>query len=144
MSAHTGTDGASRLESLEPLVGDWDLGDDTSGTVTYAWLPGKQFLVQHFDLVLQDHRVTGLEVIGHLRPYGQEATPEIWSRAYDDAGNTLDYVYELEGRTLTIWAGGPGSPAFYRGTFSPDGRSSTGAWTYPGGGYRSSMTRRDG
>ncbi|GAA3578190.1 hypothetical protein GCM10022197_39470 [Microlunatus spumicola] len=144
MSEHDSTDGTSRLESLEPLVGDWDLGEDTTGTVTYAWLPGKHFLVQHFDLVLHDHRVTGLEVIGHLRPYGQGPTPEIWSRAYDDAGNTLDYVYELEGRTLTIWAGGPGSPAFYRGTFAPDGRSGTGAWTYPGGGYRSSMTRRDG
>jgi hypothetical protein len=37
--------------------------------------------------------------------------------------------------------GGKDSPAFYRGEFSPDGRTNTGTWTYPGGGYRSSMTR---
>lgn len=45
--------------------------------------------------------------------------------------------------TLTIWAGAKGSPAFYRGEFSPDGRSNTGTWAYPDGGYQSSMTRKD-
>jgi hypothetical protein len=51
-------------------------------------------------------------------------------------------VYELEGDTLTIWAGEQGSPAYYRGTFSADGNSCAGAWVYPrGGGYESTMTR---
>lgn len=103
MSEHSSTTpGPSGLETLEPLVGDWVLGEDTAGTVSYAWLPGRQFLVQHFDLVLHRHRVLGLEVIGHHRPFGEEPTPEIWSRAYDDSGNALDYVYELDGGTLTI------------------------------------------
>ena len=63
-------------------------------------------------------------------------------RFYDSTGNTLDYVYELDGDTLTIWGGAKGSPAYYRGTFSPDGTAVTGEWTYPGGGgYRSTMTR---
>jgi hypothetical protein len=53
----------------------------------------------------------------------------------------LDYVYELDGDTLTIWGGEKGSPAYYRGTFSEDGNSATGAWVYPGGGYESTMTR---
>jgi hypothetical protein len=57
-------------------------------------------------------------------------------------GNTLDYVYELEGDTLTIWGGEKGSPAYFRGTFSADGNSCAGAWVYPGGGgYESTMTR---
>jgi hypothetical protein len=64
------------------------------------------------------------------------------SRFYDSAGNTLDYVYELAGDKLTIWAGAKGSPAFYAGEFSTDGATLTGEWTYPGGGgYASTMTR---
>jgi hypothetical protein len=64
------------------------------------------------------------------------------ARAYDSVGNTLDYVYEMDGDTLTIWGGERGSPAFFRCTFSKDGNKSTGEWVYPGGGgYKSTMTR---
>ena len=57
-------------------------------------------------------------------------------------GNTLDYVYELDGETLMIWSGGKGSPASYRATFSDDGNTLAGNWVYPGGGgYESTMTR---
>jgi hypothetical protein len=51
-------------------------------------------------------------------------------------------MYELEGDTLTIWAGEKGSPAYYKGTFSDDGDTVVGDWVYPGsGGYESTMTR---
>ena len=134
----------NELHSLDRLVGTWRLSEDTSGTVTYEWLEGGHFLVQHVDLTLHGHAVKALEVIGHLKPFGEEPSPEISSRAYDSEGNTLDYVYELEGRTLTIWAGGRGSPAYFRGEFSADDRTNVGAWVYPdGGGYRSTMTRED-
>jgi hypothetical protein len=86
-------------------------------------------------------RVRGIEVIGHLRPFGEGPSAEIKSRFYDSMGNTLDYVYELEGDTLTIWGGELGSPAFSRGTFSDDGTKCTGAWHYPGGGYEWTMTK---
>jgi hypothetical protein len=57
-------------------------------------------------------------------------------------GNTLDYVYELEGDTLTIWGGEKGSPAYFKGKFSDDGDTQSGEWVYPGGGgYESTMTR---
>jgi hypothetical protein len=128
------------LRSLNRLVGTWTLGEDTTGTITYEWLPGGHFLIQRFELTLHGHVVSGLEVVGHLKPFGEDPTAEIWPRAYD---NTLDYVYELDENTLTIWAGGKNSTAFYRGEFSPDGRINIGAWTYPGGGYRSSMTRTE-
>ncbi len=65
------------------------------------------------------------------------------SRFYDSMGNTLDYVYELDGDLLTIWAGAKDSPAYFRGSFSDDGHVLDGAWVYPGeGGYASTMTRR--
>lgn len=132
------------LRSLDCLVGTWRLAEETSGTVTYEWMDGGHFLLQHVDMTLHGHAVKCLEVIGHLRPFGEEPSPDIHSRVYDTQGNTLDYVYEVEGRTLTIWAGAKGSPAFFRSEFSADGRTNVGAWVYPdGGGYRTTMTRED-
>ena len=85
-------------------------------------------------------RVRGIEVIGHLRPFGEGPSAEIKSRFYDSMGNTLDYVYELEGDALKIWAGEKGSPAYYEGNFGGDTLS--GEWVYPGGGgYASTATR---
>ena len=88
--------------------------------------------------------VSGLEVIGHDHPYGREPSPEVRSRFYSDTGDTLDYVYELQGDVLVIWSGEVDSPAYFRGTFDETGDVITGAWTYPGGvGDTAVMTRLD-
>jgi hypothetical protein len=57
------------------------------------------------------------------------------------AGDTFDYVYELEVDTLTIWATERDYPAYYRGTFGGDSDTLTGAWPYPEGGYEATSTR---
>jgi hypothetical protein len=100
------------------------------------------FLVQRVDLEQYGLRIKGFEIIGHEQPFGAEPSEDIKSRFYDSMGNTLAYVYELDGNTLTIWGGQKGSPAYYKGTFSDDGNSCAGAWVYPGGGgYHLTMTR---
>lgn len=142
-STNTPTGPAADLRTLDRLVGTWRLGADTAGTITFEWINDGHFLRQRFDITLHGHRVTGFEIIGHWRPFGQEPDSTIRSRTYDADGNTFDYVYDLDGDTLTIWAEEQGNPAFYRGTFSPDGRVNSGRWTYPGGGYDSTMTRQD-
>ena len=77
-----------------------------------------------------------------LRPFGEEPSSDIKSRFYSSTGDTLDYVYELKGNTFMIWGEEKGSPAFFKGTFSSDGNTCTGAWVFPGGGgYESTMTR---
>jgi hypothetical protein len=134
------------LRSLDRLVGTWAVSDPSghnaiSGTVTYEWMEGGFFLLQHVHLDRGDHQTKGLEIIGHEQPFGAPPSPDIKSRYYDNLGSTFDYVYELTGDTLTIWGGTKNSPAYYRGTFSADGNTNTGAWVYPGGGYASSMTR---
>jgi len=130
------------VRALDRLVGTWAVTGGAEGTVRYEWMPGGFFLLQHVELTQFGQAITGLEVIGNLRPFGEPAATDVVSRFYDSTGNTLDYVYELTGDKLTIWGGAKGGPAYYEGTFSADGTTVTGAWVYPGGGgYASAMTR---
>jgi hypothetical protein len=136
------TQPSDAVKALDRLVGTWAVTGGAEGTVRYEWMAGGFFLLQHVSLGHDGRRATGMEVIGNLRPFGEPAGTDVVSRFYDDAGNTFDYVYELDGDKLMIWAGAKGSPAYYEGTFSADGDTVTGGWTFPGGGgYASTMTR---
>jgi hypothetical protein len=61
-------------------------------------------MLQRVDLEHHGRPIKGIEIIGHLRPFGQEPSGDIWSRYYDSLGDTLDYVYEVDGETRTIGA----------------------------------------
>ncbi|WP_199041940.1 hypothetical protein [Glycomyces salinus] len=132
---------SSELRSLDRLVGTWSVTGGATGNVRYEWMEGGHFLIQHVELTQYGESVKGLEAIGHLRPFGEPAGEDVVSRFYNSHGNTLDYLYELEGDTLTIWAGAEGSPAYFRGGFNADGTVLDGEWVYPGGGYASTMQR---
>ena len=131
------------LKGLDRLVGTWKQTGGVEGEITYEWMEGGFFLMQRVDLTRYGHKITGIEIIGHLQPFGEEPSKDIKSRFYSfQDGMTLDYVYEVDGDTLTIWGGEKGSPAYYRGRFSDDGDTLTGGWFYPGGGgYESVATR---
>lgn len=132
------------LAPLDRLVGSWHVSGGARGTVTYEWLEGRFFLVQHVDLEQFGERTSGVEIIGHNHDFGTEPDPDIRSCFYDNHGNTFRYVYELDGDALTIWAGDRNSPAYYQGRFSDDGNTIAGDWVYPdGGGYSSTMTRTE-
>jgi len=106
------------IRALDRLTGTWKITGGAQGTVTYEWMEGGFFLLQHVDLEHHGQRNKGIEVIGHLKPFGEPPSEEIRSRFYGNMGDTLDYVYELEDNTLT------------------------GEWVYPGGGgYESTATR---
>ena len=105
-------------------------------------MEGGHFLLQHLELEQDGEPIRGLEVIGHLRPYGEAPSADVHSRYYDSAGATLDYVYQLDGDTLHIWMGERGAPARFSGTFADGDTVMVGAWEYPGGGgYESTMRR---
>jgi hypothetical protein len=130
------------LEGLNKLVGIWNVSGGRPRAGHLPVMEGGFFLIQHVDLQQDGMRHKGIEIIGHERAFGAPPSHDIRSRYYDNLGDTLDYVYEVEGDTLTIWGGERGSPAYYRGRFSADGDSCAGAWVYPGGGgYQSTMTR---
>jgi hypothetical protein len=131
------------LQRLDRLVGTWKVTGGTQGEVRYEWMPGRFFLIQHVTMTATDgDQIHGMEVIGRLRSFDGSVSEDIRSRYYGSDGSTFDYVYEMDGDTLTIWGGEKGSPAYFRGTFDPSGDVNTGAWVYPGGGgYDSVMTR---
>ncbi len=132
------------LKGLDRLVGTWETSGGAPGQVSFEWMEGGYFLIQHVDLEQYGQKIKGMEIIGHERPFGEEPSEDIKSRFYDNMGDTLDYVYELEGDTLTIWGGEKGSPAYFKGTFGDDGNTMSGEWVYPGGGgYKSTMTRSE-
>ncbi|HSB10598.1 MAG TPA: hypothetical protein VLM38_14005 [Blastocatellia bacterium] len=135
------------LKSLSKLIGTWKVSDPSgknaiNGTESYEWMEGGFFVMHRFDFVHYGHIVRGIEIIGHEHAFGAEPGTDIRSRIYDTRGNTLDYVYEVDKETLTIWGGEKGSPAYFKGKFSDDGNTCTGGWVYPGGGgYQATMTR---
>lgn len=129
------------VRALDRLVGTWRHSGDATGTISYRWMEGGFFLIQQGELDLFGHRNAFTEIIGRERPFGGEPSADIKSRTYTSEGDTLDYVYEMDGDTLTIWGGERGGPSYYRGTFSPDGDTLKGAWTWPGGGYSVVSTR---
>lgn len=133
---------SEKLKKLDRLVGTWKITGGATGTTTYEWLDGGFFLMQRTQFDHDGHTINGLEMIGHLQPFGAEPSEDIHSRYYGGMGETFDYVYEIEGDTLMIWGGEKGSPAYFKGTFSADGNKLTGGWTYPdGGGYQTVSTR---
>ncbi len=135
---------SEQVRALDRLVGRWKITGDSEGTVTYEWMEGGYFLLQYVELEHDGGRATGLEIIGHRRPYGEGPSDDVYSCFYDSGGNTFDYVYELADDTLTIWAGERGSPAYFSAPFPPGATEVTGGWVFPGGGgYTSTMTRLD-
>jgi hypothetical protein len=136
------------LKSLARLVGRWQLSGEVEGQVRYEYAEGGFFLIQHIDLSTPikygRRRVKGIEIIGHEQSMGGKPSREIKSRFHDySSGLTLDYVYEMKGDVLTIWFGDKSSNNRFKGKFSPDGRSYSGEWKWPGGGYKVTATHLD-
>lgn len=125
------------LRTLDRLIGEWMVdGDNMSGKIRFEWMEGGYFLVQHVDLLHDGRKITGMEIIGW-----DEARQVLASQFFGNDGIIFPYVWVVDNDTLTIWGGEVGSAAKYEGKFSDDGNSNSGAWEWPGGGYRSSMTR---
>ena len=131
------------LQALDRLVGTWDVsGPEIRGRVTFAWMEGGFYLVQRVDIDHAGHEITGTEFIGY-----DEANGGLRSYFFSNHGPgpfgrvALEYVWEVGDDALTIWGGFAGSPARYKGEFSDDRNTVTGAWEWPGGGYEATMTR---
>ena len=130
-------DPKTALRSLDRLVGQWKVtGQGIGGTVTFEWMEGGAFLMQHVNLEHEGRTIKGLEIIGY-----DKASNDLKSHYFDSSGDILEYVWEISGDDLTIWFGSRDSESVFKGRFSEDGNTNSGGWVWPGGGYESSMTR---
>ncbi len=132
------------LKSLGRLVGTWNVSSpEILGRITFEWMKDGFFLIQRIDFDHAGRRVKGIEIIGHERRFGAEPSEEIKSRVYSNSGDTLDYGYELEGDTLTIWAGqGEGLPGVLQGHIQRRRRHPHRRLALlRGGGYEATPTR---
>ncbi len=128
----------------DALVGKWKLSGGVEGEIRYEWMDGGRFLIQHVDLKAFGRQIKGIEIIGNLQRLGEQPSEDVWTRFYSGLdGLTLDYVYELRGKELTIWFMKKNSGNRFIGTISDDGQSYSGAWAWPGGGYEVTGKRMD-
>jgi hypothetical protein len=123
------------------LVGTWKISGESEGETSWEWMEGGFFLIQRGWSRREGMEQKYIQIIGYDRKPGSEPADAISGRLYTDHGDTLAYVCELEGDTMTIWMDEKGSPAVYTGTFSADGNTIEGEWEWPGGGYKETMTR---
>jgi hypothetical protein len=137
------TSPAPALKALEGLIGSWkvkgrEFGSEGKiyGQVSFEWMENGAFLIQKVDLNHNGFNIKGFEYIGY-----DEESQSVKSRFFDTTGNLYEYVWELDGDSLTIWGGYAGSAAVFRGAFSSDNNRYSGHWEWPGGGYESTMIR---
>jgi hypothetical protein len=130
------------LGGLDRLVGTWKVSGGAQGRVTYEWMEGGFFLLQHVELEQYGQRIKGMEVIG---TNGRSAA----SRARTSSpGSTT--IWATPSTMCMSWTATPlpsgaarrAPRPTTRGTFSQDGNTISGAWVYPDdGGYESTSSR---
>ena len=125
------------IRSLEKLVGTWQLsGPEVSGQETFKWLEGGFFLVQSGIVQYGGKTISFVEYIGY-----DEKQHACTSNLFDNFGDLFNYTWDINGDDITIWFGQRGSDNCFKGKFSKDGNSFSGAWKWPGGGYEATMTK---
>lgn len=136
------------LDRLRPLVGTWELrtcdlagGEESVSRVHREMMPGGYYLVERIESDTVDIS-TGRQYVGY-DPAGDHLRSMFFSADGPGpfGGYALEYVWELDNDTVTIWMGAVGSPARYTGTFNADQTVLTGRWEWPGGGYTAVETR---
>lgn len=92
------------------------------GSTTFEWLDGEFFLIQRF---VSGHPAapSGIAIIG------PGTVPDSFTQHYyDSRGVTREYQMTLDGGVWELWRAAPGFWQRYRGVFSGDGTTITGAW----------------
>lgn len=127
------------LHQLDRLVGRWQVsGSFLKGVISFEWMEGRYFLIQQVDGQAGGRTIRGVEYIGF-----DEDTQTLRSHYMDVNGSNFTYTWAIDGDTLTTWFGDKESDNLFQGRFSEDGRSYSGSWQWPGGGYSAMMTRTD-
>ena len=131
------------LKALEKLVGSWKVSGDAKGQLSYEWMDGGFFLVARGDTEQAGQRTKHVEIIGYDHEAGGAPSDVMTSRLYSDRGDTLSYTHEVDDKGVTTWFGAKGSPSSFKARWIDDDTLS-GAWEWPGGGYKLTLSRIKG
>ena len=131
------------LKALDKLVGTWKVSGETAGQLTYEWMEGSFFLIARGDTEQGGKRTKHMEIIGYDREVGAAPADVMTSRLYTDSGDSLSYTHEVDDKGVTSWFGAKGSPTVFRARWIDDD-TLTGAWEWPGGGYKLTLSRIKG
>ena len=131
------------LRALAKLVGTWKVSGDTKGELSYEWMDGGFFLVARGNTEQGGQRTKHVEIIGYDHEAGGAPSDVMTSRLYTDRGDTLSYTHEVDDKGVTTWFGAKGSPSSFKARWIDDDTLS-GAWEWPGGGYKLTLSRIKG
>jgi len=106
------------------------------GQTTYEWLQGGYFLLQYVDF----DTAKGIEIVGY-----DEESASLKSHYFDQAGDILEYTYEIKDDAITISIDMLRYKGQFSGRFRDDGNTYTGRWEWTRDdvkmGYDATMTR---
>lgn len=127
--------GDSRLEALEPFIGEWNLEprfsfpvpDEVTGRMVFEWMPGGRFLVQRW-VVSHPEAPDGIAVIGP-----DDSGGAYLQHYFDSRGVARVYKMGFTGGLWTLLRNAADfSPLEfsqrYSGRFSDDGNRIDGTW----------------
>jgi hypothetical protein len=128
------------LKALNKLVGTWTVSGETDGELSYEWMEGGFFLIARGDTKQNGQRTRHIEIIGYDHEVAAEPADVMTSRLYTDRGDTLSYTHEVDDKGVTSWFGPKGSSTLFKARWIDD-NTLTGAWEWPGGGYKLTLSR---
>lgn len=142
------------LRPFARFIGNWKLThrdlntkEEWGGHDTFAWLPGGRFLAFHHHEDNNDstNGIDGVMIIGNEMGWEEtEPDKEIVGHWFESSsGHHYKYIWEVDGDNVQFWLISKQSGMSFKGAFSEDGNTITGAWTWPGGGYDLTMQREE-
>jgi len=129
------------LKALDKLIGTWKISGEATGKTTYEWMDGGFFLIARGEIEQGGKKTKHIEIIGYDHDPAGAPADVMTSRLYTSRGDTLGYTHEVNEKDMTTWFGAKGSPALFKAKWSDGGNTLSGAWEWPGGGYKLTMTR---
>lgn len=120
------------LKKLEPLLGTWENDGPAPGVSTYQMGLGGHYVIQEFKTTTPSGRtLSGIEYVTW-----DEETQTLRSHLMADDGSNFTYTYQVDDDgTHWTWFGDKDSDNFFKGKLSEDGKTLTGRWQWPGGGF---------
>jgi hypothetical protein len=120
----------AKLGQLDPLVGRWTIEavfpqqppSDVSGQAIFEWGPGAAFLIQRWEVSL-DEAPDGVAIIAVDDDGGG-----LIQHYFDSRGVVRQYEMAVDDGTWTLVKLSPGFKQRFRGEFSASGETIEGAW----------------